>query len=367
MTEPLLLEPGRISTVQGTPREGEAYMSSIAPDQQLKELEEKSVKYAIVVEARDAVHAYLKYWAGFIGALAIIGGWLGVSLHTQLDALNTIVASQKERVADLDTRAKELLQTVSTTEANVNELKKNVTVQERYLDDKERALGSKADRLYDRAGHFEEMAIQYGAKTDETLQRIATAANESEKQAAEAKAEVAGINKMRGDVETAATSARDDGKALSTIMNRAHEFDNDIGTHRRVFRNALLDYFTLTSKADSPELRLTSGNGAAFYKVTFHTGRNISSGFTLSYDVTECKLPSEACGAPTHHDKVIHFTRSHRDWVDIDGTYGQYEFAVDYVFVSAFAKNFVTIRVGATDKLLPSANTSDVAVRASLQ
>lgn len=331
-------------------------MSTVEPEQQLKQLEEKSVKYAIVMEARDAVHTYLKYWAGFIGVLTVIAGWLGFSLHSQLDALNTIVTSQKERVAELDRRASELTHTVAATESNVAELTKNVTQQQRDLDEKERALGSKADQLYERAAHFEEVAIQYDTQTHQTLQQIASAADESVRQAAEAKRQLAGIDKMKSDIEAEASLAKNDGKALSSIMTRAHDFDNDIGAQRRVFRNALLDYFTLTSKADSPELRLTSGDGKSVYKVMFHTGRNISNGFTLSYDVTECNAINESCGAPTHNDKVIHFTRSHRDWYDIDGTHGKYQFAVDYVFVSAFAKNFVTIRIGATEKLLQPTN-----------
>lgn len=328
-------------------------MQNISPEQ-LQLLDDKSVKYAIAMEARDAVHAYLKYWAGFIGAMALIAGWLGFSLHSQLDALNTTVTAQTQRVADLDRRAGDLARTVTSTETVVTALTKDVAEKQRDLDEKERALGNKADQLYDRAGHFAEMAVKYDSETHDTLRRIAQAADDSERKAVEARAQVAGITVMKKEIESTAASAKTEGETLSTIMNRARDFDSDIDTHRRVFSNALLDYFTLTSKADSPDLRLTSADGKTFYKVVFHTGRDIASGFTLSYDVSGCKSSNDACENAVHHDKVIHFTRSRRDWFDIDGTNGQYQFAVDYVFVSAFAKNFVTIRVGATDKLLPA-------------
>ncbi|HEX6161355.1 MAG TPA: hypothetical protein VF111_14365, partial [Thermoanaerobaculia bacterium] len=95
------------------------------------------------------------------------------------------------------------------------------------------------------------------------------------------------------------------------------------------------------------------------YRVVFRTPSDIRrDGFLLSYDVKTCRSSagSNECDQvleSKQYDKVVKYQRNQRDWFSLDGTNGGYQYAVDYIFTAKLARNYVTIRIGATDKLLP--------------
>jgi hypothetical protein len=327
-------------------------MGSEPTNDKIELLEQRAVKYAIAVESREAIHSYLKYWSTLLGAVAIAAGWFGLSLHGEIEKLNSVVSTQTQHVSDLEKQTKQLEATVAASQTII-------TAQTKEVIGKEAELDARTEKLYEKAGRFSEIAGRFDGESRDTIRRLEDALTNSATSAKLVQQHLDEVKTLKQATEASANGAKTDAGELHNLMTRARNFDHDIDTHRKVFRNALLDYVTMTSKAHSPDIILTTPEADTYYRVRFHTPRSISSGFTLSYDVTKCRgkrTDSElVCGVlllERHGDRIIEFVKDRRDWHDIDGTDDQYQFAVDYVFISVFARNFVTIRVGATDKLL---------------
>jgi hypothetical protein len=333
-------------------------MSNPLTEADLPRLQEEGVKLAIALQARDALHGYLKLWSGFATVIVGAAALFGWSLNSQVSGLKTEISTfQKE--------AKEAEDHVVRQQKAVDERLKDLEKVEARLDQKAISVDAYA-------GHLAATARDLDDRSSEAFKRIDDAANQSTQSAGNARKSAELAQQRLEDASSQATNAKnivDSIKAskdqIDEVSDHAHVIDEDLSRHREVFRNALLDYVTLRGNEDSPEIMLTTPNPDVYYKVCFHTPQKIykDRGFTLSYDVTTCKGERTESGVTcreaihmTHGDKLIRFEGNRRDWHQIDGTDDQYQFAVDYVFSSAVARNFVTIRVGATDKLLPVKN-----------
>ena len=313
-------------------------------------LEQKAVKYAIAVEAREAVHTYLKLWGTVFAAITAAATFFGISLSKSVTSLDKTVSVESERLTDLQTRTNKLGQSLIVKEAALEEKAKSITTNTEHIQ-------QNADKMAQQSERFTSNAIAFNDRSFNAMKTLRDSETSSSKSAALAAEHLSETTKSKVLAADAATRADNNAERLKDTMLQASTFATALDTQRRVFRDALLDYVTLTSNATSPELVLVTPNDDSYYVLQFTTPHHVTSAFTLSYDVTDCHGSPESkpqCkdGQKSHHTAEIESERNRRNWHTIEGTEGRYRFAIDYIFISGFARNFVTIRIAGTEKLL---------------
>jgi hypothetical protein len=329
-------------------------MSEISVPTQFDRLEEKAVRYAIAVEARDALQNHLKYWTGVAAVIGAAAGWFGFSLNRQISTLHDSVTNQVQIVEQLQRKTDDLSKSLATREAELVRMTADLVA-------KQQTLETRTGQLDRSTQHITDMAVRFDSESRVTLKQLKDTAESSADRAKAIQADATAINVMKDDAAKAAEAATKSAKELEGVMTLANDFDRSIEGQRQVFRNALLDYVTLTRNARSPELILSTADPDVHYRVVFRTPSELRrNGFTLSYDVVTCRGARGGATDPCHEvvtqrqsDRVINFVRNERKWHTLEGTDGRYQFAVDYIFISKMARNYVTIRIGATDSLLP--------------
>lgn len=315
-------------------------------------LEEKAMKYAIAVQARDAIQAQLKYWAAVAVFFGGIAGWFGFSLHRELSDVNRAIADQKARMVEVEKLAREVSATLEARQMDIRDLEMEIA-------DKHEDFDKWSDRIYERATEIDDRAARFRNDSQQALMQLDAATKASKTHVDAMTKDLDAIRGTQQKVEGAATEVQNAAKKLDSVRERAEAFDRSIEGQRQVFRNALLDYVMLTRKAESPELILSTADPRLHYRVIFRTPSDIRrDGFLLTYDVRTCRsnAGSTDCDdvlAQRSYDKTVTYARNRRDWYPLDGTDDGYQYAVDYIFTAKLARNYVTIRIGATDKLLP--------------
>jgi len=325
-------------------------MSEAQASDQFAILEQKAVKYAIAVEAREAVHAYLKLWGTMFAVVTTGVGVFGFSLSKSIASLHSSAGAESRRLDVLQHKT--------------NEMGKRLEDKEKMIDANAARIAANADQLQGhadkmtlQAAQFADAAISFNDRRLEAITQLAKAANDSKQSASEAKEHLSATTNFRNAAATASELAKAEASRLEATMRRADVFEVRLATQQRIFRDALLDYVTLTSNAESPELTLLTPFFDTYYVLQFQTPSHVTTGFTLHYNVTEChgtpREPALPCdgGRLTTHAATIESQRNRRNWHIIEGTDEQFRFAIDYVFVSGFARNFVTIRIAGTDRL----------------
>jgi uncharacterized phage infection (PIP) family protein YhgE len=344
-------------------------MSEMTASDQLQQLEQKAVKYAIAVEARDAIHGQLKYWAAIVGIAGASAGWFGFSLHSQLHELTETVKTQTTLAEELKKKTDELKSTVDARKEEFEKFTAAMNAKQTALDGRAVQLAEKTEKLSDNtyrlaesAGAVALRAADFDAASKAALAAIQQTTNNSAEQASR-------ITEMKKAVEADAKSAETYALELGQTMQLARSFNQSIEGQRQVFRNALLDYVTMTKDATSPEILLSTADPNLHYRVRFTTPKDMRrTGFTMSYNVNECRGPATVTSpcdviSTKSSDKVMKFTRNERAWIPLEGTDEKYQFALDYIFTAKLARNYVTIRVGATDRLLPQLGPGPQAVK----
>jgi DNA repair exonuclease SbcCD ATPase subunit len=224
-------------------------MNEVQASDQFAILEQKAVKYAIAVEAREAVHTYLKLWGTLFAVVTTGAGIFGFSLSRNIASLHSSAAAESRRL---------------------NELQQKTSDMDTRLADKEKTLENKASKIAERAdqlqGHADKMTLQAAQFADaaisfndrrlDVITQLAKAANESKQSASEAKEHLSATTSFRNAAATASELAKAEAERLETTMKKADIFEAQLATQQRIFRDALLDYVTLTSSAESPELTL---------------------------------------------------------------------------------------------------------------
>lgn len=331
-------------------------MATVDTDVKMAALEEKAVKYAIAVEARESIHRYLAYWSALFAAVVAIAGWYGWSVNSMTERIDAATQQQQDRLLALQRTTTELASNIAKQQTELNDRFATLRATSLSLDEKTQRVYSEAHTLAKTAAEFSQSG---SAGLDRLNERLNNAA------AAVARAEAA-----RNDLERqvkAATAlvevSQRSVEAISGTAQRAKEFDHDIETHRSVFRNALLDHITLKSKKESPKLELAAADGKHKYVIWFKTPQIERHPFDVTYKVV-VRLNSVPPDFPVDESKERVMTGvgtilpKERKWNVMDFANGEYQFAGDFVFNSRFARDFVTIRVAATEKLLQRFKTS---------
>jgi hypothetical protein len=319
-------------------------------DEKLAALEDKAVKYAIAVEARDSIHSYLKYWSAFGAVVLAVCGGYGWTAKQATDRIDTSLQQQYDRLIALERQAT----TVSAS----------VTAQQATLDTRFQALREKTDELNNNthaasadAKDLARTAAEFSKTRWEGIEQLQNSLHEGQALIASAEHARGELDRQIGQAQQQIAATGQIVRDLGEVATHAKQFDQQIATHSSVFRKALLDHMTLQSNTQSPQVELAAADGKHKYIVWFFVPNIKREPFDITYHIVTRDI-----NAPTDSpvdDKVEHVLTGvgqvvprKRKWNIMDLANGEYQFAGDFVFNSHFARDFVNVRIAATEKLI---------------
>jgi len=138
---------------------------------------------------------------------------------------------------------------------------------------------------------------------------------------------VAGVKHDANEVSTNA-------QAIQDIRGKAEKFAKDVAEHRKLVAATVADSLTLHSN-DSADVDLPKLTGSGSYKITFETGsiqrRKV---FEVAYRIN---------GGDRHVVKVSRDETRHP--LPLEGTNGEYQFAIEFIYSGVIVRDFITFRV----------------------
>lgn len=296
----------------------------------LEVLESSIVQYAIETKLRTVMSSYMKTAVLPVAALTVaVAGYMGFKLDAKLNELRAAQTQVEQLQRDTAQQQGELRvvsDRLALITGNVTSLDKTLGLTARdlnYVSNESRKLQTTADNQQNKL-----------ASNGEKVVALATEAVGVRTQHEANKKQLADLESQTVRLKTELADAEANALRLQQITD----------FQARLLTSNVVEIVSLNSDDKSGEIKLPRRGGSDF--ILIFSTPTIKNSFTLTYFVN----------GQQHTIPVGNEMRG--QWIPLADTEGQYEFTLDNLYYSRAARNFITIRIRGTERLLGSNDVS---------
>lgn len=276
---------------------------------------------------RQRLYPLIAVISALLGASGIGLAWWVKTVAERATTLNSSIEESERKI-----------KTLSTDIATVETLARDLQSKGLQLDAEMKAIGRRSDMVDTQAIAAIATAASAQASGASARDVAVSAQNRLQAVLRDVDARTAEFQKTVNDVRLDAQASSKNRAEIEGIRARAEQFDKAVLEHKHLIAATIADSITVGSN-DVADVIVPKVDGAGSYRVTFETGSiQRRAVFQIAYRIN---------GGARHVVKVSRDDIRHP--LALEGTNGEYQFMIEFIYSGVVVRDFITFRVFAAE------------------